>query len=702
MAPRGRSGGRIPAHERVTDDTTPTITATGISEAHQRAIFATSDQGISARVRKDYRLRIRRFVNFIFINYPEVYEHATVLISQEQRDDPGMYFYPQDIRDLTYSGLDVSYFLAFLSEMKEKENGKVASYSHVSKFYDAIKYGSKIAGRHLSLDFYTKTDTFMFCFKKEFAQAKKQGNTDEREADAVSSTLLSLIVTWAVEEGNVFVWVFCLCMWHLMARSCNVDCLSFHNMKRGISDSIVFKYDETKMDKTGEFVQEKNVYSNPLFGQGHLCMFTALGVYLSIHQERLAKTEKLFLTPGAQLGNAAQTFARQVGEIAKRNYEMVRNYCRLSHFNIHGLRKGGGTHATSATTLPPQFTTVACRGEWSMGKVLDIYFQFAQGGDYYLGQLLTLKDPNSVDFDTPCPHWKDPNAPIVLDALDLMFSRIYEVHGDSPHDPHGVLSILLASVVHHSDWMLGFLEKDPSHPFSLVPILSSPLLQELKANHVTFDLNVHVSTVTGIPPHVAHMQQINNVKEACEEIKTEVRVMRVDLKTIIHEAIDEKVEASGGINTSMLDKRLGNMEKRLAEKMDSLDVQAEPTHVVCTIPNLIDALEKPVVATGNQFCYRGHYWCVPESFSLPREADHLSRWHMWLKGMVIVSNNVTYRIKPFRLFQGVDFPSKAVMFDYANKWMPIFGMMEQYGGFSVRNVVDDEFVHSLFNLAAEY
>ncbi len=79
-------------------------------------------------------------------------------------------------------------------------------------------------------------------------------------------------------------------------------------------------------------------------------------------------------------------------------------------------------HATSATTLPPRFTTVACRGEWSMGKVLDIYFQFAQGGDYYLEQLLTLKDPNSVDFDTPCPHWKDPNAHIVLDALDLMFS----------------------------------------------------------------------------------------------------------------------------------------------------------------------------------------------------------------------------------------------------------------------------------------
>jgi hypothetical protein len=55
---------------------------------------------------------------------------------------------------------------------------------------------------------------------------------------------------------------------------------ALYNLKRGISDSIVFKYDETKMDKTGEFVQEKNVYANPLKGQEHLCAFTALGLLL--------------------------------------------------------------------------------------------------------------------------------------------------------------------------------------------------------------------------------------------------------------------------------------------------------------------------------------------------------------------------------------------------------------------------------------
>ena len=51
-----------------------------------------------------------------------------------------------------------------------------------------------------------------------------------------------------------------------MACSINIDCLSLHNLKRDISDSIVFKYDETKMDKTGEFVQEKNCCSIPFEG----------------------------------------------------------------------------------------------------------------------------------------------------------------------------------------------------------------------------------------------------------------------------------------------------------------------------------------------------------------------------------------------------------------------------------------------------
>ena len=78
---------------------------------------------------------------------------------------------------------------------------------------------------------------------------------------------------WAVEDMNIFVWVFSLCMWHLMARSILVDSLSFHNIKPGNSDSIKFKYDETKTkaDKTGEYMSKKIYTLTSKHGQGY-CM----------------------------------------------------------------------------------------------------------------------------------------------------------------------------------------------------------------------------------------------------------------------------------------------------------------------------------------------------------------------------------------------------------------------------------------------
>ncbi len=87
--------------------------------------------------------------------------------------------------------------------------------------------------------------------QERVCRSKKEGNTDEKEADAINSALFELLLQWAVKESSLFVWFFALLMWHLMARSINADCLLLHNINHGISDSIVFKYNETNMDKTG-------------------------------------------------------------------------------------------------------------------------------------------------------------------------------------------------------------------------------------------------------------------------------------------------------------------------------------------------------------------------------------------------------------------------------------------------------------------
>ena len=53
------------------------------------------------------------------------------------------------------------------------------------------------------------------------------------------------------------------------------------------------------------------------------------------------------------------------------------------------------------------------------------------------------------------------------------------------------------------------------------------------------------------------MQQLNNVKNACEEIETELKGMQENLKGNVHEAFDEKVESSGGLNTALWTEEVG-------------------------------------------------------------------------------------------------------------------------------------------------
>ena len=60
-------------------------------------------------------------------------------MTQELRAEPTNYYMAKDIGDLVYSGLDPQYFLAFLSEMRTKDNGKHSSVSNTSKFYNALK-----------------------------------------------------------------------------------------------------------------------------------------------------------------------------------------------------------------------------------------------------------------------------------------------------------------------------------------------------------------------------------------------------------------------------------------------------------------------------------------------------------------------------------------------------------------------------------
>jgi hypothetical protein len=113
-------------------------------------------------------------------------------------------------------------------------------------------------------------------------------------------------------------------------------------------------------------------------------------------------------------------------------------------------------------------------------------------------------------------------------------------HGSTMHNHQGVVSILLANMVHHSDWMLGALEKDTSHPFGKLPILLSPLLQELKNHHLTSELNTHVPMMTGIPPHIAHLHKIDTIESCCKDVKAVVIDFKSELRDAVSQAMTTK------------------------------------------------------------------------------------------------------------------------------------------------------------------
>jgi hypothetical protein len=235
---RNTRGGTILPHQRDTDDTTLTVTRDTLRPEHEAAIFATKDQGMSENVRIDHSNRICRVIHWFFQNYPDATESSTRVITMEEKVDPHLYYFAKDEHDFVYSGLDTRYILSFLAELKDKKDGgKFYGVSHMSKFYDAIKWGAGIANQRLSREFYTHMDSFYACYKKEWAEQKKRGNVNEREADTINSALFRLLLQWAIEEGNVFVLTFCLLMWHLIARSINIDSISLHSIKRGKSDS---------------------------------------------------------------------------------------------------------------------------------------------------------------------------------------------------------------------------------------------------------------------------------------------------------------------------------------------------------------------------------------------------------------------------------------------------------------------------------
>jgi hypothetical protein len=118
------------------------------------------------------------------------------------------------------------------------------SFVHVSENPNVVK-------KTLSSSYYIEMDSFLLSFKKETADARSKGNVDEKSANPISYSLFHLILIWAIDQGYIFLWVWTILQWNLMARSISVDPLALHNFSVS-EDHFAIQHNLTKANKEDE------------------------------------------------------------------------------------------------------------------------------------------------------------------------------------------------------------------------------------------------------------------------------------------------------------------------------------------------------------------------------------------------------------------------------------------------------------------
>ena len=156
--------------------------------------------------------------------------------------------------------------------------------------------------------------------------------------------------------------------------------------------------------------------------------------------------------------------------------------------------------------------------------------------------------------------------PHVCEAMVLMYGPILKRWACTSVDPTGLLLRLLASVVHHSDWIKYIASKNPSHCFNDLPLILFPkLLDELK-NLVSTEPSSVLKKATGVPPHIEQSIKTRKILDTVTDILTAVNNQFVDFKKLVHEAFEERDLQNGQVSGARLQSLLDSFKSDIIEK----------------------------------------------------------------------------------------------------------------------------------------
>lgn len=369
----------------------------------------------------------------------------------------------------------------------------------------------------------------------------------------------------------------------------------------------------------------------------------------------------------------------------------ARMFVRLTNFHPHGNRKGAATHVTTNTMEPPPMPSILLRGEWSLGKVLDIYWRWSQQGDTYLGRLLTGLDPNDVEFGLLPPHFKQGREnEHISEAMRLCFGPIIDMWAEKCTIESSLL-LLLASMVWHSDILASFMTGSTGHPFQNIPIMQNPnLLQELK-QLVTCDPCNGITMPSGVPRHIKNLTLLHSMLHQQEQTLEAIMNLTNNLPQIVRDAISQKAAESGHVTVEYVMEALTsstNSIKALIETSVHDSICKAMTRHNFRREGPVEMLEAqqqlgvewPITTYRDYKHEDGYYYAVPPDFKFSSCSLRLG-WNAWLVGFPgnLSSTATLAPVRPLRfIVKNTMLPAGNVRNNFKDGWKPILSCMAKF------------------------
>jgi len=177
-----------------------------LTAEHAAGLDATETHTISCL--PDYRNRITEIIGFIRVTYPDLVDSLIAELTPEQRANRRLYH--TATHDILYDRLSPLLVKVFMSGYKKKNpaTGKHYSRDHVRKYHDAILKCAEISQLPLQPNYVSVIRAHLLLIRKEHAQAKGDGETEDQEADPISFEFYKELCLWSIQSKQIDDWAF--------------------------------------------------------------------------------------------------------------------------------------------------------------------------------------------------------------------------------------------------------------------------------------------------------------------------------------------------------------------------------------------------------------------------------------------------------------------------------------------------------------